>query len=150
MKYDQEMFGEIGVVTDKEYYTNSYHIPVDFKISAWDKIVLEGPYHKYTNAGHISYVELESAPQNNLEVLDKMIRHMAAQDMGYVGINFPIDECLKCHFSGIINRGDDKCPSCGSTSIRRIRRITGYLGDLITRFGQAKKAEEKDRIPHSL
>lgn len=141
---DRRMFGLIDGVTDKEYYTNSFHIPVGFELSSFDKCVIEGPYHELTNAGHISYVELDAPPINNLEAYEHLLKHMAICNMGYVGINFPIDECLACSHRGVIA---DECPACGSTHIRRIRRITGYLST-VDRFNDAKKAELKDRRPH--
>lgn len=143
---DRKRFGVIAGVTDKEYYTNSFHVPVNFDISSFDKIAIEGPYHELTNAGHISYVELESPPLNNLEAYELLIRHMAACNMGYAGINFPIDECLGCYYRGIIA---EECPSCGSTQIRRIRRITGYLST-VDRFNDAKQAELRERHSHKI
>lgn len=143
--YDRDEFGVISGVTNKEYYTNSFHIPVGYEISMFNKISLEGIYHKYCNAGHISYVELTSPPINNLEAVETIIRHMAASDMGYAGINFPIDFCLGCSHLGVIN--EDDCPVCGSSAIRRVRRITGYFST-VDRFNDAKLAELKDRVAH--
>lgn len=144
VKIDRRDFGVIPGVTDKEFYTNSFHVPVNYPISSFDKVTIEGPYHQFTNAGHISYVEMEAPPVNNLEAYEKLLRHMAASNMGYVGINFPIDECMGCFHRGII---DDTCPSCGSSHIRRIRRITGYLST-IDRFNDAKQAELAMRVKH--
>ncbi len=141
---DRKRFGIIPGVTDREFYTNSFHVPVDCEISMYDKIALEGPYHKYTNAGHISYVELSSPPAHNPGAVEAILQHMAAQDVGYGGINFPIDECRSCAYSGVIE-GD--CPRCGSADIRRVRRITGYLST-IDRFNDAKRAELAARKPH--
>ncbi len=141
---DRRNFGMIKGVTDKDYYTNSFHVPVNFEISSFDKITLEGPYHELTNAGHISYLELNAPPMNNLEAYEQIIRHMAASNMGYVGINFPVDECLGCYHRGII---EAECPACGSTQIRRIRRITGYLST-VDRFNDAKQLELRDRVSH--
>lgn len=143
---DRGIYGSIERVTDKEYYTNSYHVPVDYKISMFDKMRIEGQYHKLCNAGHISYVELPSSVENNLEAFETIIRYMSECDIGYAGINFPIDECRECGYSGIIN--EDQCPSCGSPDIRRIRRITGYLST-VDRFNDAKRAELKSRVKHS-
>lgn len=143
--YDREEYGKITGVTDKEYYTNSFHIPVGHPISMFHKLSLEGPYHKYCNAGHISYVELASPPIHNLEAVETIIRHMAASDMGYAGINFPIDFCLSCSHLGVIN--EEACPVCGSGAIRRVRRITGYFSTL-DRFNDAKLAELRDRVTH--
>ena len=141
---DRKLFGEIPGVTDKDYYTNSFHIPVNQEISCFDKITLEAPYHRLTNAGHISYVEFSSPPINNLEAFENIIRQMAAADMGYAGINFPIDECRSCGNQGIF---EAECPACGSIDIRRVRRITGYLSS-VDRFNDAKKAELGDRKAH--
>ncbi len=142
---DRKEFGVIKGVTDKAYYTNSFHIPVNHQISVFDKIAKEAPFHKLCAAGHISYVELPSSPKSNLQAFEKIIKHMAKCDIGYAGINFPIDECRSCGVSGII---DSNCVSCGSEDIRRIRRITGYLST-IDRFNDAKQAELADRIKHS-
>ena len=141
---DRKEFGEVPGVTDKEYYTNSFHVPVDCKIPSYKKIAIEGQYHKFTNAGHISYIELNSSPINNLEAYETLLKHMANCDIGYAGINFHIDECRDCGFSGLI---ECNCPSCNSSHIRRIRRITGYLST-VDRFNDAKKAELRDRTPH--
>jgi anaerobic ribonucleoside-triphosphate reductase len=145
IKADQRTYGIIPGVTDKEYYTNSFHVPVGFEISSFEKVALEGPYHEFTNAGHISYVELDAAPIDNLDAYESLIRHMATSNMGYAGINFPVDECMGCYHRGIIP--EDTCPVCGSTYIRRIRRITGYLST-VDRFNDAKKAELHDRTSH--
>jgi len=141
---DRDQFGSVPGVTDKEYYTNSFHIPVSFDISLFDKISLEGPYHKYCNAGHISYVELASPPIHNFEAVETIIRYMRSCDMGYAGINFPIDFCLECSYTGVI---DNECPVCGSRAIRRVRRITGYFST-VDRFNDAKLAELRDRKAH--
>ncbi len=141
---DRNLYGIIDGVTDKEYYTNSFHVPVSYPISSFDKITIEGPFHQYTNAGHISYVELDAPPVHNIEAYETLLRHMATSNMGYAGINFPIDECEACSHHGVIV---DTCPVCGSSSIRRIRRITGYLST-VDRFNNAKKAELSDRSPH--
>ena len=143
---DRKEFGVVKGVTDKAYYTNSFHIPVNYQISVFDKIEKEAPFHKLCGAGHISYVELPSSPKSNLQAFEKIIKHMAKCDIGYAGINFPIDECRNCGVSGII---DNNCVSCGSDDIRRIRRITGYLST-IDRFNDAKQAELADRIKHSM
>jgi ribonucleoside-triphosphate reductase len=143
---DRRRFGVISGVTDREYYTNSFHVPVYFDIPSYEKIHIEGPYHQLTNAGHISYVEMQSPPIHNLEAYEGILRQMALSNMGYVGINFPIDECMGCFHSGII---EEECPSCGSTQIRRIRRITGYLST-VDHFNDAKQAELRDRVKHQI
>lgn len=141
---DRMKYGTIPGVTDKEYYTNSYHVPVSSEISMAKKIEVEGPYHKLFNAGHISYVEFPSPPIGNPEAVDLVIREMAKNDVGYGAINFPIDECKSCGMSGII---DLECERCGSIDIRRVRRITGYLST-IDRFNEGKKSELSDRVAH--
>ncbi len=141
---DRERFGLLPGVTDKEYYTNSFHIPVNYAMSLFDKISIEGMFHDFCNAGHISYVELEAPPMHNVEAVDRIVRHMAASDVGYGGINYPVDECRGCAFSGVF---EQNCPRCGSGEIRRIRRITGYLSTE-DRFNEAKRIELKDRRPH--
>lgn len=144
-KLDRKEFGIIPGVTDRDYYTNSFHVPVYYPISMFDKIRLEGPYHKYFNAGHISYVELDSPPQHNPEAVETLIRHMAECDMGYAGINYPVDFCCDCNLLGVFNEAE--CPRCGSINIRRVRRITGYLST-VDRFNDGKVAELRDRLPH--
>ncbi|NMB91057.1 MAG: anaerobic ribonucleoside-triphosphate reductase [Chloroflexi bacterium] len=143
---DRRAYGSIPGVTDKAFYTNSFHVPVDYKLSSFDKVSIEGPYHALTNAGHISYVELDAPPLYNLDAYESLLRHMAASGMGYAGINFPIDECLGCAHRGII---EENCPVCGSGDIRRIRRITGYLST-VDRFNDAKRAELSQRVAHNV
>jgi ribonucleoside-triphosphate reductase (formate) len=144
VKMDRERFGTIPGVTDKEYYSNSFHVPVYYTMSMFDKIAAEGKFHCFCNAGHISYTEMEAPPANNIDAVDSIIRKMAASDFGYGGINFPIDECRSCSQSGVFG---DTCPGCGSTDIRRIRRITGYLST-DERFNEAKLNELRDRKVH--
>lgn len=146
-KIDVKEFGVVPGVTDREYYTNSVHVPVHCEISLFDKVVIEGPYHKYLNAGHILYVELPSVPNHNTEALERILRHMVANDVGYAGINFPIDFCTTCGHLGVIP--EDECPVCEASTIRRIRRITGYFSE-VNNFNTAKKAELKDRVKHGL
>ena len=144
VKLDRDLFGNVPNVTDKDYYTNSMHIPVNYSISFAEKLKLEGMYHKYCDAGHISYVELESPPGDNYEAVEEIVRQMSLSDIGYGGINYPIDECRGCGYSGIINTS---CPICSGSDIRRIRRITGYLSTE-ERFNSAKHAELRDRKAH--
>lgn len=144
---DRREYGIIPGVTDKAYYTNSFHVPVEFPISVFDKVRIEGAYHKYTNAGHISYIEFSSPPINNAEAIEAVLRHMRDSDMGYAGINFPIDFCTSCDYLGVIQ--EKTCPICGGTNIRRVRRITGYLST-VDRFNDAKLAELNSRVTHGL
>jgi ribonucleoside-triphosphate reductase len=142
---DIELYGIIPGVTDKKWYTNSFHVPVEYQINALEKIAIEGVYHKFCNAGHISYVELQSAPEHNLEAFESLVRAMAEADMGYAAVNFPVDICCDCGQNGIIN--EDVCPKCGSGNISRVRRITGYLST-IDRFNDSKLAEVQHRKVH--
>ncbi len=143
---DKKVYGIIEGITDKDWYTNSFHVPVDYKINAFDKISIEGPYHKLCNAGHISYVELPSAPQQNIDAFESLIKAMYDADMGYAAVNFPVDICNECGFNGVID--SETCPACGiKGKISRIRRITGYLSTL-EMFNDAKKTEEKHRTKH--
>jgi ribonucleoside-triphosphate reductase len=143
-KKDRKEYGIIEGVTDKDWYTNSFHVPVEYPISLFEKIKIEGKYHKYCNAGHISYVELASPPKDNLEAYYNILMHMAKNDMGYVALNFPVDRCRQCNTQGVI---DGDCHVCGSSDISRIRRITGYLAEL-NLFNDAKKQEVANRVKH--
>lgn len=150
---DRNKYGEIEGITDKEYYTNSFHVPVYYKISSFDKIKIEAPYHELTNAGHITYIELDGSPSNNLEAFETIIRAMKELGIGYGSINHPLDRDPICGYSGVIP--GDVCPACGrkesdgEIGFERIRRITGYLVGTVDRFNNAKKAEVRDRIKHS-
>ncbi|OPJ54667.1 anaerobic ribonucleoside triphosphate reductase [Alkalithermobacter paradoxus] len=150
-KVDKSIYGSIEGVTDKEYYTNSFHIPVDYKISAYDKINIESPYHELTNAGHITYIELEGNPSDNLEAFEAIVRAMKEAGIGYGSINHPVDRDPVCGYNGVI---DDVCPVCGRKDgedgiyFERIRRITGYLVGTVDRFNNAKRAEVRDRVKH--
>ncbi len=149
VKLDRKLFGVIEGVTDREYYTNSFHVPVYYKIRAFDKIAIEAPYHELTNAGHITYVEMDGDPSQNLEAFEKVIRAMKEAGVGYGSINHPVDRDPICGFTGVIN---DTCPRCGreegDVKFERIRRITGYLVGTLDRFNDAKKAEVRDRVKH--
>ncbi|MBC5998390.1 anaerobic ribonucleoside triphosphate reductase [Romboutsia ilealis] len=149
---DKALYGEIEGITDKEYYTNSFHVPVYYKISAFEKIRIEAPYHEFTNAGHITYVELDGDPTNNLEAFETIIRAMKELGIGYGSINHPVDRDPICGYSGIIE--GNICPACGrneeidNVKFERIRRITGYLVGTVDRFNNAKRAEVRDRVKH--
>ncbi len=151
VKIDAQKFGVIPGVTDREYYTNSFHVPVYYDISAIDKIRTEAPYHALTNAGHISYVELDGDPSQNLEAFEKIVRVMKESGIGYGSINHPVDRDPVCGYNGIIG---DTCPNCGRAEgdqpFERIRRITGYLVGTLDRFNNAKRKEEADRVKHSI
>ncbi|MDD2217061.1 MAG: anaerobic ribonucleoside triphosphate reductase [Eubacteriales bacterium] len=153
VRIDRNKFGEIEGVTDKDYYTNSFHVPVSFEINAFDKIRIEAPYHALTNAGHISYVELDGDPLKNLDAFEKIIRCMKEAGVGYGSINHPVDRDPVCGYTGMI---DNECPSCGRTEydngegFERIRRITGYLVGTMDNWNNAKATEESDRVKHKI
>lgn len=153
VKLDAKKYGIIEGVTDRDYYTNSFHVPVYYPISAFKKINLEAPYHALTNGGHISYVELDGDPTNNIDAFEKVIRYMKEQGIGYGSINHPVDRDPICGYTGIIG---ETCPYCGRSEkidgipFERIRRITGYLVGTLDRFNDAKRAEVHDRVKHGL
>ena len=150
---DRKIYGEIEGITDKKYYTNSFHVPVYYNISAFSKIEIEAPYHELTNGGHITYVELDGDTSNNLQAFETIIRSMKEMGIGYGSVNHPVDRDPVCGFSGVIP--GTTCPVCGRNEeesdikFERIRRITGYLVGTVDRFNDAKKAEVKDRVKHT-
>ena len=154
VRMDAKKYGKIPGVTDRSYYTNSFHVPVYYPISAFDKIRIEAPYHELTNAGHISYVELDGDPLENLSAFEKIIRCMKESGIGYGSINHPVDRDPVCGYTGIIG---DVCPMCGrpekdhnGVGFERIRRITGYLVGTLDRFNNAKRDEVEDRVKHNV
>lgn len=153
VRMDRKKYGVIPGITDKEYYTNSFHVPVYYTISAFRKIELEAPFHELTNAGHISYIELDGDTSANLDAFEAVVRKMKECGIGYGAINHPIDRDPVCGYNGIIG---DVCPCCGRKEtegeygFERIRRITGYLVGTLDRFNNAKKAEVRDRVKHTI
>ncbi|MBQ6633466.1 MAG: anaerobic ribonucleoside triphosphate reductase [Ruminococcus sp.] len=121
VKMDKKRFGNIAGVTDRDYYTNSFHVPVYYPINAFEKIKIEAPYHNLTNAGHISYVELDGDPLGNLPAFEKIVRYMKQAGIGYGSINHPIDRDPVCGYTGIIG---DRCPKCGRTEAEHRRVFT--------------------------
>ena len=117
IRRDQQRFGKIKGITDREYYTNSFHIPVWYPISAWDKIAIEAPYHALCNAGHISYVELDGDTARNVEAFEQVVRYMHDCHIGYGSINHPVDRDPVCGYVGVIG---DTCPRCGRHEGERI------------------------------
>ena len=153
VRMDAKKYGIIKGVTDRDYYTNSFHVPVYYPISAFEKIKIEAPYHALTNAGHISYIELDGDPMENLDAFEKVVRCMKESGIGYGSINHPVDRDPVCGYTGIIG---ECCPMCGrkensdNIAFDRIRRITGYLVGTIDRFNNAKRAEVNDRVKHNI
>lgn len=125
VKIDRAKYGKIEGVTDRPYYTNSFHVPVYYPISAFDKISIEAPYHNLTNAGHISYVELDGDTSKNPQAFEAVIRHMKASGIGYGSVNHPVDRDPVCGYTGVI---DDVCPRCGrregeAVSVERLNEL---------------------------
>lgn len=153
VRMDREKYGSIPGVTDRDYYTNSFHIPVYYPISAFEKIRKEAPFHDLTNGGHISYIELDGDPQKNTEAFEQVVRAMKEAGIGYGSINHPVDRDPVCGYTGII---DNVCPKCGrregdgKPDFERIRRITGYLVGTMDHWNDAKTSEEKDRVKHGI
>ncbi len=148
---DKSIYGIIPGITDKEYYTNSFHVPVYYNTTIEHKIKTEAPYHALTNAGHISYIELDGDPSDNIDAFEKIVRLMKETGMGYGAVNHPVDRDPICGFTGVIG---DQCPGCGrkesdGVKFDRIRRITGYLVGTVDRFNNSKRAEERDRVKHT-
>lgn len=151
-RIDKKVYGIIPGVTDRDYYTNSFHIPVYYHITAFKKIQKEAPYHEFTNGGHISYVEVDGDPTNNLEAFEAIVRCMKDSGIGYGSINHPVDRDPCCGYSGVIE--GHICPKCGRDETKgeykfeKIRRITGYLVGTVDRFNDAKAAEVRERVKH--
>lgn len=147
MKKFQEKYGIIKNVSDKEFFTNSMHVPVWKKLSPFEKIDIEAELCNYSNAGCITYVELESSVMNNLEALETLVNYAMDKDIPYFAINIPNDMCNNCGYTDEIN---DKCPMCGCEDISRLRRVTGYLtGNYKTAFNKGKQQEVEMRYKHS-
>ena len=147
MKKFKKDYGEIPNVSDRDYFTNSMHVPVWKEISIFDKINIESQLTGYSSAGCITYVELEGAVLHNLEALEQIVSYAMEKDIPYFALNVPNDLCLNCGWTGEIG---NKCPECGGTDIQRLRRVTGYLtGDYKTAFNYGKQKEVEDRYQHS-
>lgn len=152
VRIDQKKFGKLPGITDREFYTNSFHVPVYYPISMFKKIDLEAPYHNFTNGGHITYIEVDGDIAKNPKAFEKIVRHMKEAGIGYGAVNHPVDRDPICGYNGII---DNTCPKCGrheeegEIGFERIRRITGYLVGTLDRFNNGKRAEEKARVKHS-
>lgn len=139
-------YGEIENVSDRDYFTNSMHVPVWEEMSPLEKIDIESQLTGYSSAGCITYVELDAGIKNNLEALEQMVNYAMEKDIPYFAVNVPNDQCVSC---GYIDEIGDTCPMCGCEEIRRLRRVTGYLtGDYKTAFNYGKQKEVEDRVKH--
>ena len=146
MKKFKAKYGEISNVSDREYFTNSMHVPVWKEMSPFEKIDIESQLTGYSSAGCITYVELDSGILNNLNALEQIVNYAMDKDIPYFAINVPNDQCADCGYLDEIN---DVCPVCGSNNIQRLRRVTGYLtGNYTTAFNTGKVAEVRDRVKH--
>ena len=141
-------YGIIPHVSDKDFFTNSIHVPVWIKINPFEKIDIESQLTGYSSAGCITYVELDSGAQQNLDALETIVNYAMDHDIPYFAINVPADTCLECGFQGEVEL-DKVCPNCGSDHIQRLRRVTGYLtGDYLTAFNKGKIQETEMRVKH--
>jgi len=146
MKKFKDKYGEISNVSDREYFTNSIHVPVWHDISVFDKIDIESQLTGYSSAGCITYVEVPSGVKNNLEALETIVNYAMDKDIPYFAVNIKLDNCNDCGYSDEIN---DTCPQCGSHNISHLRRVTGYLtGDYKTAFNWGKQKETEQRVQH--
>jgi ribonucleoside-triphosphate reductase len=139
-------YGEIPNVSDRDYFTNSIHVPVWKAMSPFDKIDIESQLTGYSNAGCITYIELDSGVKNNIEALEQIVNYAMDHDIPYFAINVPNDTCLSCGYQDEFN---DHCPECGSEDIQQLRRVTGYLtGNYKTAFNKGKISETEERVKH--
>lgn len=146
MKKFKDKYGIIPKVSDRDYFTNSIHVPVWEQLSPFEKIDIESQLTGYSNAGCITYVELDSSVKNNLKALEQIVNYAMDHDIPYFALNVPCDTCLSCGFTDEFN---DHCPICGSEDIQQLRRVTGYLtGNYKTAFNKGKISETEDRIKH--
>ena len=146
MKKFKDKYGEIPNISDKEFFTNSMHVPVWKKISIFDKIDIESQLTGYSSAGCITYIELDAGVKNNIDALEQIVNYAMNKDIPYFAVNVPVDECLNCGHSGEFN---DSCPECHSNNIQQLRRVTGYLtGNYKTAFNKGKQQEVKMRVRH--
>ena len=146
LKKFRDKYGVIKDVSDKEFFTNSIHIPVWYDMTPFEKIDLEAQLTGYSNAGCITYVEIDTAASKNIKALEKLVQYAMSKDIPYLGINLSLDTCRDCGWSGEIG---NECPACKSTNIQRLRRVTGYITeDYLTAFNDGKIDEVQHRVKH--
>lgn len=146
-KKDRKKYGVIPGVTDRDYYTNSNHVPVYYKCSAQHKAEIEGPYHEMTRGGHIFYVELDGDATHNVQAIDDIVKLMDKYNIGYASVNHNRNRCMNCGYEDA-QQGLAECPVCGSDNIDTLQRITGYLVGTTDRWNSGKLAELRDRVTH--
>ena len=146
MQKFKDKYGVIPNVSDKDFFTNSIHVPVWKKVTPFEKIDIESQLTGYSSAGCITYVELESTVKNNIDALETIVNYAMDKDIPYFAINVPNDTCLEC---GYCDEFDEECPVCGSRNIQKLRRVTGYLtGNYTTAFNKGKQQEVELRTKH--
>ena len=146
MKKFQKKYGEIPDISDHDFFTNSMHVPVWKEMSPFEKIDIEAELTGYSNAGCITYVELDGGIKNNLAALEQLVIYAMDKDIPYFAVNVPNDTCLECGYTDEFN---NSCPECGSEHIQQLRRVTGYLtGDYKTAFNLGKQQETEMRVKH--
>lgn len=147
LKAFRKKYGIIPNVSDREFFTNSIHVPVWHNMGPLDKIDIESQLTGYSSAGCITYVELEGAVKNNIDALETIVNYAMDHDVPYFAVNVPNDTCLECGYTGEFN---NSCPMCGSHNIQQLRRVTGYLtGNYKTAFNLGKQAETESRVKHT-
>lgn len=146
MQKFKDKYGVIPNVSDKEYFTNSIHVPVWKKVTPFEKIDIESQLTGYSSAGSINYIELDGGVKHNIEALETIVNYAMDKDIPYFAINVPNDTCLDC---GTTDEFNDRCPVCGSENIQQLRRVTGYLtGNYKTAFNKGKQQEVEMRAKH--
>ena len=145
MKKFKSKYGVIPKVSDKEYFTNSMHVPVWENVSSFEKIDIESQLTGYSSAGCITYVELPDGTKNNIDAIETLVDYAMDKDIPYFAINIPLDTCMCCGYTGEF----DECPICGCKDVKRLRRITGYLTSDVNHFNKGKRQEESQRVKHT-
>lgn len=146
MKRFRDRYGVIPNVSDKDFFTNSMHVPVWKKMSPFQKIDIESQLTSYSSAGCITYIELDGSVKNNIDALETIVNYAMDHDIPYFAVNVPNDTCLECGYSDEFN---NECPMCHSDHIQQLRRVTGYLtGDYTTAFNKGKQQEVQMRVKH--
>lgn len=147
MKKFQQKYGKIPNISDREFFTNSIHVPVWKQMNPFEKIDIESQLTGYSSAGCITYCELDTGAKNNIDALEALVDYAMEKDIPYFAINVPIDTCLECGYTDELN---NTCPECGSHNIQYLRRVTGYLtGNYKTAFNPGKQKEVEARVQHN-